>query len=71
MMCENAHMNHAMLYAAHVSPQCHDNEATVALTIIYNEVESDTRNLCGECAKLFCRDGGRHGYKIKSRNLQA
>jgi protein-arginine kinase activator protein McsA len=58
-----------MLYATHVPPQCHNNEATVALTIIYNEVESDTRNLCDDCEKLFRRDARRHGYKIRSKRL--
>lgn len=75
IMCENAHMNHKMLYAAHVAPQCYDNKATKTVTIQYNEtypvtrVESDVRHLCNECAKLFSKDARRYGYKVKSNKL--
>ena len=61
MKCDNdSSMGHCV-----INPQCFRGEATVILTIEYNEVERDTLNLCEDCAKNVAKDAKRHGYKVK------
>lgn len=63
MKCDNGGIHQI------ISPACSGGEATIKLTVQYHELESDTLNLCGECAKNVARDARRHSYKVKQQKL--
>lgn len=61
----NAHLGQPI-----VSPACYrGTEATQEVTVIYNDVEKDTLNLCDACTKLLKMSARRHGYRIKTRKI--
>lgn len=64
VVCENASdMGHRI-----INPQCLKGFATVTLTVFYDDrcrAESDTLNLCSDCAKEVEEDAQRHGYKTE------
>ena len=44
--------------------QCFKGEATVTLTIEYNDIEKDVLHLCPDCARYVTKDARKHGYKV-------
>ena len=52
-----------------VSPQCWKGAAKKVVTVIYNEVEQDSHDLCDDCAKVLVADAERHGYDTTTREL--
>ena len=48
---------------------CPGKVPTVRLKVIYNEVESDTLDLCSGCASAIAKDARKHGYKVKRQPL--
>jgi hypothetical protein len=67
MICENSSSRATQIGI----PQCFMNTATTIITVHYHELESDTLLLCNECAKHLRKDARRHGYKIRSKKIQA
>ena len=62
---KNAHLGRSI-----VSPACYrETEATQSVTVIYNEVEEDSLNLCEACTKLLKSSARRHGYKVKTSRI--
>jgi len=66
-LCDNA--SSKALYPI-ITPQCYNNRATRRATITYNEIESDTLDVCDECAKRLRYDSVGRGYRFKSRKLK-
>jgi len=68
-LCDNGKSAH--LGKPIVTPACfRGTEATQRVTVIYNDVEETTLNLCDACAKLLKNSARRHGYKVKTSRIQ-
>lgn len=65
MQCDNdSSMGHRVIY-----PQCFKGKVTKRVTIQYNEVESDTLDLCDDCTKNVAEDARHRRYKVRILKL--
>lgn len=67
MACDNSNSRGRAI----LNPGCFGNTVEKKLTVIYNEVEKTTLELCGSCARSVQSDAERHGYRVKLSEVRA
>lgn len=50
--------------------RCWYGVAVRKVTVTYNEVESDTFDLCYDCAERLRKDARKHGYQCRSKRMK-
>lgn len=72
MKCENRRSDGSAI----IAPACYGKQATRSVEIRYHPrpfgggYESDTHNLCDECAARITRDAKGHGYDVVTRRVK-